>query len=288
MNIKDLCQCLYHYGDNQNPMIEQQIEQRLELVQFWKVRPGQRVLEIGCGEGIMTVALAAAVEDQGRITAVDIDGREDWDDPPLGTLVDYVNDSILGPRIEFMLSTDVLSPDIDLCDWHFDLVVFNQCSWYFSELDLLRRLFAQVHRWSARLGYHEWDVVPDAAGQVPHMLSALLQAQLANLGFEVGNVRSIVLPGEGEAMAVAAGWEIIDRHRLESSRSMPDGINWEPYLGAEYAERSLTQPDRFPSPNSRALVSSQLDMLTLLNERIERQSLMSQAFLAERSKTRKS
>lgn len=44
---------------------------RLELVRHWKIGPGWRVLELGCGQGDCTTVLASAVGEQGKIVAVD-------------------------------------------------------------------------------------------------------------------------------------------------------------------------------------------------------------------------
>ena len=117
-------------------------------------------------------------------------------------------------------------------------------------------------------------------GQVPHMLSAMLQVHLESLGLEVGNIKSIILPEESEGIAVESGWEIVDRCRLESSHTMPDGIDWEPHMGVQYAEKYLNQPERFPSQHLHHLIDSQTKMLIEINKRIDRQSLTSHAFLA--------
>ena len=280
MRLADICRCLYYYGQDQDHVIERQISQRLELVEFWKVCPDYRILEVGCGEGITTVALAAAVGEKGQVVAVDIDGPDQWEDPPLGELVDHVRNSALGDRIQFMLATDLLDPHVEFADAYFDLAVFNQCAWYFPDPDLLRQLFVRVHPWAQRLGYHEWDVNPDTMEQIPHMLSAMIQAHLESLGFEVGNIKSLILPEESKAIAVESGWEIVDQCRLESSHTMPDGIDWEPQMGVQYAEKYLNQPDQSPSQHSRHLIASQMKMLMQLNKCTDRQSLTSHAFLA--------
>ena len=40
-----------------------QLAHRQELISYWDVQPGSKVLEIGCGQGDTTVALADAVDD---------------------------------------------------------------------------------------------------------------------------------------------------------------------------------------------------------------------------------
>ena len=47
------------------------LQHRLNLVKFWGITPGSRVLEIGCGQGDCTTMLADAVGPDGHVDAVD-------------------------------------------------------------------------------------------------------------------------------------------------------------------------------------------------------------------------
>ena len=48
-----------------------QAEHRIELVKFWGISKGEKVLEVGCGQGDATTVLASAVGETGHVTAVD-------------------------------------------------------------------------------------------------------------------------------------------------------------------------------------------------------------------------
>jgi predicted methyltransferase len=48
-----------------------QTEHRINLVKRWGLRSGDRVLELGCGQGDCTTVLATAVGEQGHVTAID-------------------------------------------------------------------------------------------------------------------------------------------------------------------------------------------------------------------------
>ena len=48
-----------------------QAQYRRDLVANWPITVGARVLELGCGQGDTTVALAGAVGETGHIDAVD-------------------------------------------------------------------------------------------------------------------------------------------------------------------------------------------------------------------------
>lgn len=47
------------------------LDHRINLVKFWGITPGSRVLELGCGQGDCTTVLADAVGPDGHIDAVD-------------------------------------------------------------------------------------------------------------------------------------------------------------------------------------------------------------------------
>lgn len=53
---------------------------RLQLLSFWDIKPGSRVLELGCGQGDCTVPLADAVGETGHVDAVD-PGAADYGKP---------------------------------------------------------------------------------------------------------------------------------------------------------------------------------------------------------------
>lgn len=52
-------------------IIVPQMEQRIELVKFWQIKPGEKIIEIGCGQGDTTLILASVVGDEGHVTALD-------------------------------------------------------------------------------------------------------------------------------------------------------------------------------------------------------------------------
>jgi precorrin-6B methylase 2 len=54
-----------------DPGLAGQAEERVQLVRAWSINPGERILELGCGQGDTTIALAVAVGDQGKIVAID-------------------------------------------------------------------------------------------------------------------------------------------------------------------------------------------------------------------------
>lgn len=65
-----------------------QLEHRLQLISSWTIKPGARVLEIGCGQGECTVALADAVGATGHVDAID-PGSPDYGESEARPLSSY-------------------------------------------------------------------------------------------------------------------------------------------------------------------------------------------------------
>ena len=60
MNLQDIVQQIPLF--QADPVVNEiQTAHRLELVEFWGPQPGDKILEIGCGQGSSTVVLAHAV-----------------------------------------------------------------------------------------------------------------------------------------------------------------------------------------------------------------------------------
>ena len=74
---------LYPHSPKHFHVVRPQIEQRSQLVKTWGIQPGERVLEIGCGQGDCTLVLAAAVGENGSVTAID-PASLDYGELPIG------------------------------------------------------------------------------------------------------------------------------------------------------------------------------------------------------------
>lgn len=70
--------CLCGENDPQGLKVQLgQTEHRINLINSWGIAPGEKVLELGCGQGDCSVSLAAAVGETGKVVAVD-PGRLDY------------------------------------------------------------------------------------------------------------------------------------------------------------------------------------------------------------------
>ena len=62
--LEDIASCVNH-------TTRAQPKHRMALVEFWAPRPGDRLLEIGCGQGDCTVVLSCAVGKTGKVVAIE-------------------------------------------------------------------------------------------------------------------------------------------------------------------------------------------------------------------------
>lgn len=169
--LKEMARCASH-------TTTPQLRHRMALVELWGPSPGDRVLEVGCGHGDTTVALAQAVGLGGEVVAIDRAAASYGGPTTLSDAHTGIKSSHLGQRIDFRLSTDLLSPDLAFQYGAFDLVVFSHCSWYMSPAAELQKSFERVRPWARRLGYAEWDLVPRTVRQMPHFVAILLQIHI--------------------------------------------------------------------------------------------------------------
>jgi len=288
LNIPEILKC-YHYVDADRTKLYREYEVRSEQIEFWAIQSGWRILEVGCWAGDMSIMLAAAAGEQGQVVAVDILPADSPTDPyvtgspTLKDGTDVVKASWLGPRIEFRLGTDLMDETVQYPDRHFDMVVFNQSSFYLTSPDLLGRLFARLRPWASRLGYYEFDLRPDSLAQVPHILGLLLKSQLMLVGVSVelaGNARSLILPEDARRMAEENGWHITAQRRVESSQYLQDGIEWDPPLSVYLARQYLDGRDKAKWTHLDHLIASQARLLEQFSDQVEKRSLFTHAFLA--------
>ncbi|KAK9385249.1 hypothetical protein V1515DRAFT_582209 [Lipomyces mesembrius] len=181
-----------------------QIDHRLELVSFWNITSGSRVLEIGCGQGDCTIVLADAVGEGGHVDAVD-PGAPDYGAPyTLYQSQSYITSGPLGHRISFYNAhpTEYLS-SLPASAQKYDYVVLSHCIWYFSSPAHLSTLITAIAPWTQSLCLAEWSLRASDTRAQPHVLTALLLASAAAKRKVEGdgNIRTVLSPTQICSMA---------------------------------------------------------------------------------------
>jgi SAM-dependent methyltransferase len=199
---------------------------RRRLVKSWGIEPGETLLEIGCGQGEMTRALARAVGPSGRVVAVDVADRGYGTPMTLGEATDELKVSSLGRRVEFHFEFDLLECPEGVWSTRFDRVVLAHSSWYFASAHELAAAFRKLRPWSGTLCFAEWDIEPRLLSQVPHLLAVLVQGQVE--AFKDGsqaNVRTPLHRHQVMDLLTEAGWTPVRRNAVDT-RGLQDA-DWE-------------------------------------------------------------
>ncbi|MFC4943772.1 class I SAM-dependent methyltransferase [Pseudonocardia sp. GCM10023141] len=210
-----------------NPAMQQiQTRYRLGLAAAWGIAPGATVLEVGCGQGDMTAALAHAVGPGGRVVGVDPAGPDYGAPVTLGDSVAHLLATPLGKRIEIRLGLDVLDAPDTFAPDTFDHVVISHAAWYFASLHQLTRTLAVIRPWARQLCFAEWDLRARTPEQLPHLLAVLVQGQIeANGSRGEGNVRTLFSRRQLLRILDEAGWTAGDVQDIDAT-GMHDA-DWE-------------------------------------------------------------
>ena len=258
-----------------------QLIHRMALVEFWAPQLGDRILEVGCGHGDTTVALAEAVGESGQVTAIDKAGPSRGGSTTLSEAHSYIESSDAGLRIEFRLSTDFLGSGLEFAPRGVDLIVFSHRSWYMRSVDELEQSFARARQWGNRLGYAEWDLRPSDLKQLPHLLSALLQIQIRTISEAgPGNIYSLVSPHQAGAAAERAGWQLERDRVIGTSADMEDGRTWEIHWAIHMAKELTEGSESGVAAYHREIVDAEAKLLSDVSDAQQNMSLDSFMFTA--------
>ncbi|AGT09456.1 methyltransferase domain-containing protein [Paracoccus aminophilus] len=206
----------------QSQLVQSQHRARIALA--WDVREGQRLLELGCGQGDMTAVLAAMVGSSGHVTAID-PGSPDYGAPvTLGEAIARLTAGPLGGRLNVQLGTGLSSPTLALPFEHYDAAVMAHCSWYFASQDSLVETFSCLAGRTRQLLLSEWDIRAESPSQIPHLLTVLLRRALS-VPLPDDNIRTPISQTEMIALLSQAGWSVEQVTEIDSNQLQDGG--WE-------------------------------------------------------------
>jgi SAM-dependent methyltransferase len=236
-----------------------QTEHRLKLAEFWGIKEGSKVLEIGCGQGDTTAVLGHLVGDTGLVQAIDV-ASPDYGSPiSLGDSIDYLKKSEIGHRINVNLKMDILAPEVNFPEEYFDFVILSHSSWYLISSGELYNIFKKLKKWGKTLCFAEWDTRIYTHQQLPHFLSVFIQAQYECFKkSSISNVRTLFTPMDVKDIAKDAGWEILDETSIYSS-DLQDG-EWEVKQTLAYYQDELNAIDNMPT-KLHTLIKSEIKLL---------------------------
>jgi SAM-dependent methyltransferase len=236
-----------------------QTEHRMKLAEFWGIKEGSKVLEIGCGQGDTTAVLAYLVGDEGFIQGIDIATPEYGSPITVGDSIDFLKKSELGSRIKIDFEMDIQSTDVDYPEGYFDYVILSHSSWYLNSSEELLDILRKLKKLGKTLCFAEWDIRVHSDQQLPHFLSVLIQAQYECFKQNSNsNVRTLFTPMDLRDITNEAGWNIVDETSIYSS-NLQDG-EWEVKQTLTDYQEELNGIDRMPT-KLHTLIKSEIKLL---------------------------
>ncbi len=180
---------------------------RQRLVAHWQIQPGMKILEVGCGQGDMTAALAAAVGATGLVDAYDI-ASPDYGAPlTLGQAQARLAAGPLGAQVQAHLATDVTQ--CTFAPRQFDALVITHAAWYFPDAAAFIALLTALAPAVDRILIAEWSLVLSDAQQAGHLLAALIQSEYAVKHPDPqANIRTLITPAQLRPALEALGFTV--------------------------------------------------------------------------------
>ena len=123
-------------------------QHRQKMVDNLHLKPGDMVLDLGCGAGLWSSMFAEKVKPNGRVIGVDIDrrwidyARQNLEHNPLKEIIEYRIDDINNLSFE---------------DETFDLVFISGCSPYFADINSVLAKQKRVIKKGGRIADRSWD-----------------------------------------------------------------------------------------------------------------------------------
>lgn len=228
-----------------------QLQHRLDLVKAFEVKEGMHVLEIGCGQGDTTMALADAVGKDGRVVGLDIASRDYGTPLNLGQATDIIKKSALGERITFHFETDLNTYEADEV---FDLAVLSHSSWYFKSPNDLLSYFKKLRKIAKRVCFAEWDLEFTEITQRAHFCAVSIAALYSNFVNNDGNIQNLFHKVQIKELLEEAKFEVEKEHII-NAKYLQDA-HWEIGYANSIRQEFINTP-----PMIQTLVKSYYELM---------------------------
>jgi ubiquinone/menaquinone biosynthesis C-methylase UbiE len=243
-----------------NDEIQQiQLKHRLDLVEAFGIEKGMSVMEIGCGQGDTTAAIADAVGEEGKVIAIDIDSRDYGAPLTLGQATDRIKKSALGERITFHFEKDFAAFESNEV---FDVAVLSHSSWYFKSSEDLFSYFKKLRGMTNRICLAEWDIDFSHRSQRAHFFAASLHALYSNFVNNDGNIQNLFYKVQIKELLEKAGFQIENQDTIDATYLQD--AKWEKSYVNSIRKEFAIVPEKV-----QILVNSYYELMNLSDEEEE-------------------
>jgi ubiquinone/menaquinone biosynthesis C-methylase UbiE len=146
------------------------INQKLHICKFFGIRKSWRVLDVGCGSGGTSIAIASLVGNEGYVLAVD-----SWDEY-LERCVKFVRKIGYQDIIETKLANVM---DLDFETDSFDMIVLLYSPQFLGYRNELNEVLSKIKKWTRRIGIADHIPVPSTFEESVYLLYSWLSNDLA-------------------------------------------------------------------------------------------------------------
>jgi ubiquinone/menaquinone biosynthesis C-methylase UbiE len=206
-------------------LLPAQTTHRVNLLKVSNIEDGDRILEIGCGQGDCTTVLALMYPSS-KIDAVD-PGSLDYGGPEtLGEAQERIKAYEFGERISFHQATPVeFLAEVKEND--FDVAVLCHCMWYFKGKSEALAVLKAVRAKVKKLFIAEWGLKSKTPEGQIHLLAALtMGTREARIPHSNANIRSALAPVTIKSLVKEAGFSLSEENWIVPSKTLEDG-RWE-------------------------------------------------------------
>ncbi|MFD1849710.1 class I SAM-dependent methyltransferase [Oceanobacillus bengalensis] len=233
-----------------------QLQHRLDLVKSFRIKKGMSIIEIGCGQGDTTVALADAVGKDGKVIGIDLASRNYGSPLTLGQATDLIKKSTLGERITFHFEMDFDTFDSNEV---FDIAVLSHSSWYFKRPEDLLRYFKKLRKIAKRICFAEWDLDFTHITQRSHFCAASIQAIYSNFVNNDGNIQNLFHKMQIQELLEKADFHI-EKQGTVNAMYLQDA-KWEKSYTNSIREEFVDAP-----PMIQSMVNSYYELMNTSND----------------------
>jgi ubiquinone/menaquinone biosynthesis C-methylase UbiE len=203
-----------------------QANHRTILLDIWSIQAGAKIVEIGCGQGDCTEALALRVGPEGHIDALDPAPLDYGSPETLGQAQSRISASDIGSFItwhqkspqEFLISAK---------SGKYDIAVLCHSLWYHSSPAAITETLSALKGKANKLCIAEYALVATEPSAIPHVLAALTRAAFeTHMKESEANIRTAIAPNAIQEIAEAVGWKLVNAERIVPGAELQDG-SWE-------------------------------------------------------------